>query len=89
MYRIETITHKDGTPRTDGKYPERIGSIIHLDYFGTGKVAYLDYLFDNKGNKKDGSLKTSTVMASHFCDDCNMYIVETMNSIYYLKEIVE
>jgi hypothetical protein len=89
LYRIEEITYKNGKTRKDDIYPDRIGSIVHLSLFGAGRPMFLEYVKSNQGHKKEGAIKTSTVVSSHFVDDANMYVVETLNSVYYLKEVIE
>lgn len=93
MYLIKTILDsRTKQRRTDGRYPNRIGSkvnIVNLTIKGAmepGNMLVLDYIEDNQGNPKDGTLRSSRIL------DIISYgrIIEivTHNSIYVLEEIV-
>lgn len=87
-YKIIDIKHrKTNETRTDGRYPLRIGSTINF-YIKpcAGVVALLNYIADNEGNPKMGTLRTSTV--TDIDENNNHIIIETLNSIYILEEIV-
>lgn len=81
-YKIESITNLDGTPRTDGRYPQRVGCIAALPYpVFPGIGLYINYLRDNAGKQKDGWLQTSTVIDVDRLEDGGL-VVTTLNSIY-------
>lgn len=81
-YRIDSITHLDGTPRTDGRYPQRVGCIAALPYpVSPGDCLYINYLRDSTGKQKDGWMRTSTIADVAHMDDGGM-VVTTLNSIY-------
>lgn len=86
LYKIVDIQHKDGKTRDDGKYPQRIGSIVEMKYLQTGIPVYLEYISGNDGKHKEGYLKTSTVEDVRFNDDSGIYIVKTLNSVYFLRQ---
>ena len=76
---------KTNKTRTDGRYPKRIGSEVDLLYTPvSGVVTYFIYKKDNKGNRKDGTLRTSTVTNVEYRD--GDVIITTLNSIYHLTE---
>lgn len=86
--KIKDIRHvKTNETRTDGRYPLRIGSTVDF-YLGmkpsVGNVMWLSYIFDNKGNTKEGVLKTSLV--TNITETDVNFIVETINSVYYLEK---
>ena len=88
MYKIIDIKHKNtGKTREDGRYPLRIGSVI--DFFAyeptVNQCAMLSYVSDNKGNPKQGTLRTSFV--EEIFEDDNELILTTNNSIYILEKI--
>lgn len=83
-YRIENIVDLTGEPRTDGRYPQRVGSIVKPSFSGY-PCLLLDYIFDSTGNPKIGTLRTSKVNRFEFAPTSDMLIVHTQNSVYYLK----
>lgn len=89
-YYIEDITFKrSGETRKDGKYPNRIGSIVELKESPiVGRPLYFRYIKYNNGQLvEDHITRTSCV------DDFDQYskngylIIYTRNSIYYFKEL--
>jgi hypothetical protein len=85
LYRIEMITGSDGEERTDGRYPLRKGCIVNITHLQSGEVMILEYIKDNKGNPKEGYLRTSLV--DDYEDYVSVVTVYTMNSGYYLKKL--
>ena len=52
-HKIESITHLDGTPRTDGRYPQRVGCIAALPYpVFPGDCMYINYLRETPANRR-------------------------------------
>ena len=88
-YLIENITYKNGITRTDGRYPNRIGSIVELPQDPiVGEPLYFRYIKYNNGELvEDHITRTSCV------DDFDQYsmpgylLIYTRNSIYYFKEL--
>ena len=98
-YRINSILHSGrkgerNTPRTDGRYPLRIGRIVELnDDIKKGDIIsnmpfILKYVKDENGNDYTGYLQTSRVVNWDFVYE-NVIRIETLNSIYELKKIDE
>lgn len=81
-FLIQSITRRNGEIRTDGKYPERTGSIIEfIGDVNIGHPAFFKYIKLNDGS--DGGLRctqTSRVDDIEWYKD-NFYIY-TRNSIY-------
>lgn len=84
---IYEITHLDGTPRTDDRYPQRKGCLVKI----IGKVQpgiplFLNYIADAAGNPKEGMLVTSNVeQVGSLYDDRHVTArIKTLNSIYHL-----
>ena len=83
---LDVATNKQ---RTDGRYPKRIGSTFwQVIVPGIGKSAALFYLYDNKGNRKNGYLQTSMVQSIEITEassDCDTELrITTLNSIFIL-----
>lgn len=80
--KIADIKHRvTKETRTDGRYPLRIGS--EVEFYRRpceGECMLLLYITDNKGNPKDGILRTSTVQSIE--RSVSGIAVTTRNSIY-------
>lgn len=88
-YLIENITYKNGTTRTDGKYPDRIGSIVTLytDVI-VGNPLYFRYVKYNNGEAvEDHITRTSRVDDFDYYSYPGYLLIYTRNSIYYFKEL--
>lgn len=86
---VENITRRNGEIRTDGRYPNRIGSTIEfLNPVEIGQPAYFRYIKYNNGELvEDHITRTSRV------DDLEWYngkfYIYTHNSIYKFLPIEE
>lgn len=83
---LDVATNKQ---RTDGRYSKRIGSTFwQVIVPGIDKSAALFYLYDNKGNRKNGYLQTSMVQGvdiTEESDKCDTELrITTLNSIFIL-----
>lgn len=83
---LDVATNKQ---RTDGRYPKRIGSTFwQVIVPGIGKSAALFYLYDNKGDRKNGYLQTSMVQGVEITEasnGCDVKLrITTLNSIFIL-----
>ena len=85
MLRIKSITGKDGSERTDGRYPLRKGCIGKMYYLDFGIPMLFEYIKDNQGNEKSGYLRSSIVEDYQLFE--NELIVYTMNSVYYFEKL--
>lgn len=85
MLRIKSITNKDGSERTDGRYPLRKGCIGKMYFLELGNVMIFEYTEDNQGNEKSGYLRSSIVEDYQLFE--NGIIVYTMNSVYYFEMV--
>lgn len=86
-FKIESIHDKIGNPRIDGRYPQRINSIVQIfeEYVCVGAPLMIHYITDGAGNSKDGVLTTSaveTVIKSN-----ERIIAFTRNSIYTFERL--
>lgn len=91
-YEIIGISHSQPdnvlwNPRTDGRYPMRIGRIIDLDRSRIieDESAILAYVRDADGSPYDRYLHTSIVQGIREIGDT--IFIETMNSIYALRKV--
>lgn len=88
-FKILSITGIDGTPRNDGRYPQRINSIVEIyeEYVNVGHPFLMAYISDGLGNPKCGYLTTSRAVYVDRQDD--LLIVTTRNSVYTLERVVD
>ena len=85
MLRIKSITNKEGSERTDGRYPLRKGCIGKMYFLELGNVMIFEYAEDNQGNEKSGYLRSSIVEDYQLFE--NGITVYTMNSVYYFEKL--
>lgn len=86
-YLKDVLDVNTNKQRTDGRYPKRIGSTFwQVIVPGIGKSAALFYLYDNKGDRKNGYLQTSMVQGVEITEASNGCYAElritTLNSIF-------
>ncbi len=87
-YKIIGIYHKDGTPRTDGRYPLRIGRICEEPKAHFGLPMTINYIAKADGTDYSGySLRTSPV--TDIGKKENRIQIETLNSIYEFERVNE
>lgn len=86
IMKIKDIVYADtGKTRTDGKYPQRIGSTVNFCIEPIiGECMYLSYVADNEGNPKTGILRTSPVHS--VINNDPVIVVFTHNSVYYFEK---
>lgn len=92
-YKIKSISHSGikgtrGLPRTDGRYPLRIGRIVRIDisYLVEGTPLILEYVKDENDNNYSGYfLKCSRIQNIHIISE-NLFTVETNNTIYEFEK---
>ena len=83
-YFVEDVTNRLGKTRTDGRYPNRIGSTIEfLTPVLVGNPIYFRYIKYNNGNLvEDHVTRTSRVNDLEWYN--NKFYIYTKNSIYTL-----
>lgn len=87
-YKIVEITGNDGYPRTDGRYPLRIGRICAAPNPISGYPLYIEYLKERDGSDYSGRyLRTSRVVDYSVTDNADIITVYTVNSKYTFEEI--
>lgn len=79
VFNIVSIT-QNGEPRTDGRYPLRIGCTGKFALLTKGFSALFEYLTDADGNEKNGTLQTSIV--TDIVHEARHIVVTTLNSVY-------
>lgn len=87
-YRIIEITGNDGYPRTDGRYPLRIGKICAEPMPIKDYPLYIEYLKKRDGSDYYGWLRTSRVIDFEISDTKDKIVVQTENSRYVFEEVV-
>ena len=81
-YRVFSIQNKDGTVRTDGRYPLRIGRTLSFTSDPvTGKCLHFEWLQNADGTPYSGWFRTSLVDRIEQYADGTL-IITTCNSIY-------
>ena len=95
IYRIKSIAYSGtkgtrGFPRTDGRYPLRIGRTVRLymGHIAIGMPLILEYVKDENGNDYSGYLRCFVIRGIHFIDD-KRGCVETNNTIYEFEKEIE
>lgn len=88
-YLIENVTYKTGQTRTDGRYPNRIGSTVELNTSPiVGEPLYFRYVKYNNGELvEDHITRTSCVNDFDSYSMPGYLLIFTRNSIYYFKEL--
>lgn len=88
-YIIENITYKTGETRTDGRYPNRIGSTVELlNHPTVGNPLYFNYIKYNNGELVENhTTRTSRVDDFDNYSEPGYLMIYTRNSVYYFKEI--
>lgn len=93
IYKIINIAHSGtkgirGLPRTDGRYPLRVGRTVKLDMdnIDVGIPLIMEYVKDENGNDYSGHyLECSIIHGIHFIGDkCGC--IETKNTIYEFEK---
>lgn len=95
LYKITRITHtgtygKEGTDRTDGRYPLRIGRIVEMRYdsIGIGIPMTLNYIRDSDGTPlRFKYIRTSDVVSKS--KNNNKVVITTRNSVFEFEEYEE
>ena len=88
LYQIESISHLDGTPRTEESYQKRIGryGFIFGELEEDMSMIFL-YVDSIKSQKYSGGLVTSHVTDFLYSKDGKCVTVTTENSIYVFREV--
>lgn len=91
-YYIEDITYKrTGETRTDGKYPNRIGSIVEiLDSPVIGEPIHFRYIKYNNGELVEDHITRTSCLEDYDSYSTPGYLyLYTHNSVYKFKELKE
>lgn len=84
QYKVIAINHLDGKPRTEGRYPLRIGRRCTFFFFPEeGCCLYIHWLTDRDGSRYDGVMRTSLVQ--NVSKKMDVLRVQTQNSIYIFQ----
>lgn len=79
-YKVVSITDREGNPRTDGRYPNRIGRICTKPSVRIGEQMVIQWVSNADGTPFFGELITSTAIS---CTEIKGKItVTTRHSVY-------
>ena len=86
-YKIITIYNREtGKERTDGRYPLRKGCIMTFTApLRVGSPMVWDYIFNAKGEPKEGRLSTSDLL--QVIENDNILTATTRNSVYVFEKL--
>ena len=92
MYKITGIYNRDKlrTPRTDGRYPLRIGRCVSdktILFATVGSPLVLQYELDECGNDYHGYYLRCSRLYRKSQIDAFTYELETRNTIYVLRKV--
>lgn len=86
-WEITSITHLDGTPRTDGRYPKRIGRTCYKPHLVELDVPlYVSYITDENGKDYRG-YTLQTALITGFSVTESKITVTTLNSVYTFEKV--
>lgn len=86
-YLIQCITNHDGTARTDGKYPERVGSTVTMLEVKLANELMYTYITDCAGALKEGTFTGSSIIKYRLYEDSGDVEVTTLDSVFYFKHL--
>ncbi len=83
MHKIVGITDKNGNSKDDSiDYIKANHSLYGELRFPM--CPYFIFIYDDDSNKM---LSSSNIVNCDFVEDDKLYVIETLNSIYYIKEV--
>ena len=84
-YKVISITDRGGKPRTDGRYPLRIGRICGKPYTRLGEPMEITWVSQSDGMPYVGEFRTSFVIS--VMEVNGTLTVTTRNSIYTFARV--
>jgi hypothetical protein len=79
---IESIRNHDGTDKTDGKNPQRVGSVVTMLDTNIAQPLSYAYISDAAGEAKEGTFTGGTVTEAKINQDSQSIKIITSGSIY-------
>ena len=89
LWEILAINNPDGSPRTDGRYPERIGCVVVVLKVRTGHQLVWSYVSDSSGNPKSGYRGSGRIDKVFYDPGEEILYAESKHSHYRLKKLVK
>lgn len=83
-YKVLSITDRKGNPRTDGRYPQRVGRTCAKPNVKIGEQMIIQWIANADGTPYIGELTTS--MAISYIEVGNRITVTTRHSIYIFEK---
>ena len=89
LWKILSINNPDGTPRTDGRYPGRIGCIVAILVVGLGKALIWSYVADSDGSERHGCRTSGRILRISYDLATEILSAESKHSHYRLQKLPE
>ena len=89
LWKILSINNPDGSARTDGRYPVRVGCIVVILVIGVGKQLAWSYVADTDGNEKCGVRESGRLNTVSYDPVTEILYAESTYSHYRLKKLPE
>ena len=89
LWKVLSITHPDGSDRTDGRYPARIGCVVAVLQAAVGKALVWSYVADSDGNEKHGCRESGRINAASYEPSTGILYAESRHSRYRLMKLPE
>jgi len=87
LWEILSISNPDGSARTEGRYPARIGCIVIILVIGAGEQLVWSYVADVNGNKKRGCRESGKLNTVFYDPATEILCAESKYSHYRLKKL--
>jgi hypothetical protein len=87
LWVVESIKSPDGTDRTDGRYPGRIGCTVVILLTGIGKFLVWSYVADSDGGFRCGVRRSGLLLDNYYDPVSETLYAESLNSRYILKKL--
>ena len=87
LWEILSINNPDGSARTDGRYPARIGCIVVILEIGVGKQLVWSYVANTDDNEKHGCRKSGRINTVSHDPVTEILYAESTYSHYRLKKL--
>lgn len=84
-YKVVSITDREGNPRTDGRYPDRVGRICTKPNVRIGEQMVIQWISNADGTPYVGELTTS--MAISYIEIKGKITVTTRHSVYTFEKL--
>jgi hypothetical protein len=87
LWAVQRIANPDGTDRTDGRYPQRVGCTVVVLYVKAGGPLVWSYLADAGGGEKSGVRASGRINSVFYDAGAETLYAESKHSRYWLKKL--